>query len=124
MISKSIFLKATVALMLTLTFIYSYSQSICFYLSDNQTYVNATDGGNITFYKNGNVAINGKIDKSFSYKHEDCTIRLYYKGKLINTLSHSAGYFDFKGDQLPDKFNCDCLIDTRKIVYTHLQKRS
>ncbi len=100
----------------------SFGQSVCFYLTENQTYVNATDGGNITFYKNGKVAINGKIDPGFSYKHEDCDISLYYKGKLINTLTHSAGYFDYKGDHIPDKYNCDCLIDKRKIVYTHLRK--
>ena len=99
------------------------SQSTCIYLTDDQTYVNATDGGNIKFYSNGEVAIDGKIDKDFSFKHVDCEIRLYYKKKLVNTLTHSAGYFDYKGETIPDKYNCDCLIDNRKVVYTHLVKR-
>jgi hypothetical protein len=123
MISKFIF-KLSIILASSFSVDKVFSQSICFYLTDDQTYVNASDGGNITFYKNGKVAINGKVNPSFSYKHIDCGINLYHKGKLINTLAHSAGYFDFKGDQLPDKYNCDCLIDNRKIVYTHLQKHS
>jgi len=63
-----------------------YSQSICMYPTNNQTYVNAKDGGNITFYKNGKVAINGKIDRRFSYQHTDCVIDLYYKNKVIKGL--------------------------------------
>lgn len=123
MISKSSFLKIGMVLALALAVNSGYCQSICIYLTSDQTYVNAADGGNITFYKNGKVAVNSKTDRNFTYQHIDCDIKLYYKGKLINTLTHSAGYFDFKGDQLPDKYNCDCLIDSRKVVYTHLQKR-
>lgn len=123
MISKLLSFSIVMVLAWTLTVKPANAQSICFYLTADQTYVNATDGGNITFYKNGKVAVNGKTDRNFSYKHIDCDISLFYKGKLINTLTHSAGYFEFKGDHLPDKYNCDCLIDSRKVVYTHLQKR-
>lgn len=101
--------KITIIFTLFVTAITVHSQSTCIYLTDNRTYKNA-DGGAITFYESGKVAIDGKIDSNFSFYHEDCKIDLYYKGKLINTLTHSAGYYKAN-------YECDCLIDKRKIIY-------
>lgn len=107
--------KAVLLTFLLYISMYGYSQSICFYLTDNETYV-APDGENITFYKNGKVAINGKVDAYYSFVHSDCTIELYYKKKHINSLTHSIGL----GNK---KYDCDCLVDNRKIIYTHLQRK-
>lgn len=53
------------------------------------TFVNKADGGSLTFYENGDVAIDGKIDKRFSFEFYDCTIELHYQGKKINELTCS-----------------------------------
>lgn len=95
----------------------AFSQSVCHYLSNDQTYVSERDGENITFYNNGLVAINGSIDRRFAYDHEDCEIRLYYNGRQINTLVYGPSGNDPARD-------CDCLFDKRGIKYIHLVKKS
>ena len=104
----------------------AYSQENCAAATANQTYVNASDGGNITFYTSGRVGINGKVDRNFTFNNNDCFIDLYYKGRKVNTLmtaERALTYRSGPSEELRAKLqNCDCLLDKRNIIYTHLQK--
>ncbi len=96
------------------------------FATQNRTYVNAADGGNITFYTNGRVAINGKLDRNFTFNNQDGIIDLYYKGRRVNNLMYAERALLYRSgppDHLKPKLrNCDCLLDDRGIIYTHIRK--
>lgn len=100
--------------MTTALTVYANAQSGYVYYCQEVVYgysfVNKKDGGSLTFYNNGRVAINGKIDKRFSYDFYDCTIILYYNGKKINVLEYSI-YSKPIGEHI------EYFIDNRGIKY-------
>lgn len=104
----------------------AYSQSDYSTATANKTYVNAADGGNITFYTSGRVAINGKVDRNFTFNNSDGFIDLYYKGRKVNNLMTAERALLYRSGPAPELkaklTNCDCLIDKRGIIYTHIQK--
>ncbi len=104
----------------------AYSQQDCKSATSNQTYVNASDGGNITFYKSGQVGINGKVDRNFTYNNTDCFIDLYYKGRKVNSLMTAGRALTYRSGPPEDLkarlTDCDCLLDKRNIIYTRLKQ--
>lgn len=76
-----------------------------------KTYINRKDGQSLTFYKNGQVAINNKLDKRYKYELSDCVVELYFNGKMINTLKSSIYWFDEQQSNKP------FIKDKRGIVY-------
>jgi hypothetical protein len=90
------------------------AQSICDYLCNDQTYISSDDGSTITFYNNGNVALDGKVNPAFSYQLLDCTVTLYFNKKEVNTLIYSDG-------TQKDIAHFNGLIDKRNIRYVHLK---
>ncbi len=104
----------------------AYSQQDYAFATANKTYVNAKDGGNITFYSSGQVGINGKTDRNFTFNNIDGFIDLYYKGRKVNTLIYASRALTYRSgppDYLKAKLtDCDCLLDKRNIIYTRLQQ--
>lgn len=76
-----------------------------------QTYVNRKDGETLTFYKNRDVAINGKIDKRYKYEIADCMVDLSFNDKYISHLKISSYWFDDEESGTP------FVKDQRGIIY-------
>ncbi|WP_129020483.1 hypothetical protein [Edaphocola flava] len=77
-----------------------------------KTYVNRKDGQSLTFYKNGQVAINNKLDKRYKYELTDCVVELYFNSKMINTLKSSIYWFEEQHSKKP------FIKDKRGIIYS------
>ncbi len=102
----------------------AYGQNEYAFVTQDRTYYNLADNGNIKFYADGRVGINGAVKIDYTYKNDDGYVKLYYKKKQVNMLIYSTRVLHFRGGPPPAMraklTDCDCLLDKRDIIYTHI----